>query len=273
MNFLKRYKMKFLSLMLALLFCGVVANAQVPSQTKGYFGQGQNRYDITLDQPTVAGQAIFVYVYAAGAQWLPGPVCALANSVSWFCNYNLFDSQGNQFNVVDKDIPTFTYIPASRGGPETITLIFARTQLENLSIVVVVFPDTLVLQDVVPARCDFPYWTYPNGTMQNICFPYSNGSFNGTDDSATLTSLPLTSSVPNELFFAIGDICNTCGGSKLAGTNGWADPIFGGELFMSYKTDAVVGTQEVVTMTATPPLLEGKYDYVAIQGFKVIPIQ
>lgn len=260
--------MKKGSLLLALLLC-TSAFAQTPTQVKGFFGQGQTSYTVPLDKPTVAGQAIFIYVYAPGAQWLPGPVCDLAylgNGNQPFCNYNLFDLQGNQFVSVNRDNPTFVYTPSSRGGADSITITFSLKDLVNLSLVVMVFPDTLVLQDVTPSECNFSIW----GKGNQICNPVvSGGSTIPNDETAMPASAVLVSSIPNELFIGIGH----GEAASLTASNGWASLVVGGEIFFSYKTDVAVGTQESFTLTASPALEEGDYCYLGIQGFKVIPIQ
>jgi hypothetical protein len=254
--------MRLLSIFLLLV--GSLA-AQTPTQVKPFYGAGRFTYQITLDQPTQPGQAIVLDIYAAGAEWQPGPVCALAQG---FCDYNLSDSQGNQFAPTNRDYPQLVYIPASKGGPETITVAYVNC-CYNLSAVVMVFPVTLVLQDVVPSRCDF----IPQSGQNSICNPrVTSNSIVGTDDSVTLSSLPLVSSVPNELFIGFGQY-----GSYLPQTFspaiGWSAPTFGGEVFLSYATVGPVGTRETFTLFASPGLLEGQYAYLGINGFKVIPIQ
>jgi hypothetical protein len=262
MNFLKRYKTKFLSLMLALLFCGVVANAQVPVQTKGFFGQGQTEYKITLDQPILAGQAIVLAIYDAGAPWSPGPVCSMAAP---FCDYNFYDSLGNQFVQVNKDNSRLLYVPASKGGAEMVTI--ENIYSNNVAVVIVVFPVTLVLQDVEPPRCDF----IPLVGQNRIC-QWHGDSTVGTDDTSVLTSYPLISSVPNELFIGYGAF--GLNGFSFLGGDGWADPVMSGsDPFLSYKTSGAVGTQETFTVYPSPAIPEGHYAYMGIQGFKVILIQ
>jgi hypothetical protein len=256
-------------LFITLLLLASPAFAQVPTQTKSFFGQSQTTYEIPLE-PTVAGQAIILDLYAAGALWQPGTVCALANQAynGPFCNYNLYDSQGNQFVQVNRDYTQVYYVPASKGGPETITVSYILGAPENVSAVAMVFPDTLVLQDVVPPRCDFR----PQGTQKQICNPWNPWlSVNPTDDTAVLSSFMLVSSVPNELFIGHGQP----GAARpvLTPTSGWSVPLWGGEVFLSYATVPTAGTQTTFTLAASPALGEGQYIYLGIQGFKVIPIQ
>lgn len=260
--------MKKLSL-IVVLFIATSAFAQTPAQVKGFFGQGQTSYQIALG-PTKAGQSIVIDVYAALAPWEPGPVCDLANQAfkGSFCNYNLYDSQRNQFIQVNRDEANMVYVPASKGGPETITVSYINGSPEDLSIVVTVWPDTLVLQDVVPPRCDFR----PLAGQAQICNPFNPWlSVMPNDATAMLTSYPLTVSVANELFIGHGQ----AGGARPTFTPGagWAVPMWGGEVFLSYATAGVAGTQETFTLFASPPLAENQYVYLGIQGFKVIPIK
>jgi hypothetical protein len=252
--------------LLPLLLFPLLLAAQTPTQVKGFFGQAQSHYDITLDQPTVAGQAIILHLYVAGSLWQPGPMCRLA-PVQSFCDYNLWDSQGNQFVQINRDYQNLLYIPASKGGTETITVVYTSQVPQNISVVVMVFPDTLVLQDSIASRCDF----YPATGQNTICHPYAGDSVNSTDDSTTLSSYPLTSSVSNELFIGFGQFGHCC--QTFTGAAGWSTPVWGGEVFLNYATAGPVGTQMTDTLLASPGLPEAQYAYMGINGFKVISIQ
>jgi hypothetical protein len=266
-------------LLFTILLLVVPTFAQTPTQVKAGFLQFHTSYSVTLDQPTVEGQAIILYFYGGGAQWEPSPTCALANYAEeaatkggLWCNYNLYDSQGNQFIQVNKDFPKFVYVPASKGGVETITISFAGPCCENLAFAAMVFPVTLVLKDVVPPLCNF----LPQSGQNQICNPWngSSGSVNNSDNTSTPESHTLTSSIPNELFIGLGDRSNQVV-STLTPINGWAAPIGapGSEVFLSYKTSGSTGTQETFSLLATPALSEQQYVYMGIQGFKAIPIQ
>lgn len=253
---------------LAGLLClfGTVISAQTPAQTKAFYGAGHTSYSVTLDQPTVKGQAIILELYVPGALWQPGPVCKLA---AGFCDYNLYDSQGNQFMQINRDYPSLLYVPASKGGTETITVVYANARgPQSIIVVALVFPDTLVLQDVVTPRCDF----LPQVGQQGICNPWNSANSTlGTDDSAVISSHPLTSSVPNELFVGFGNV--NPGIQTLIPSVGWAVPIGAAGTFLSYATSASVGTSMIFTLSLSPSLLEGQYGYMGLNGFKVIPIQ
>jgi hypothetical protein len=253
--------MKRLLLFLAFPFLLV---AQTPTQVKGFGGGGQGRYDITLE-PTLPGQAILLYFYGGNYQWDSNlAACAVVSAHS--CDWNLFDSQGNQFAQINRDNFKLLYVPASKGGPETITIAFAFNQ--SLSAVVMVFPDTLVLQDVVPAGC---FFRLQEAGENQVCFPWGGtGSELGSDDTTTLSSFSLVSSVQNELFIGTGQFGAP---QQFTPEDGWAPLLIGHETFMSYKTAATVGTTETFTVYASPALFEGQYAYLGIQGFKVIPIQ
>jgi hypothetical protein len=258
-------KMVFAGLMYLI---GFSALAQTPTQTKGFFGQAQTRYEITLDQPTIAGQAIILDVYAAGAIWQPGTLCTSSNLAIQICNFNLYDSQGNQFVQVNRDYPSLLYVPASKGGIETITISYALAAPENLGFVAMVFPYTLVLQDVVPPRCDFR----PQSNQNQICNPWNSGlSVLGSDATTVISSYPLISSVPNELFIGHGQF--GLNGTVFTALDGWATPVQASDPFISYKVSGPVGTEETFTVSASPALPEGHYAYLGIEGFKVIPIQ
>src|SRR6202795_2093506 len=251
-----------------LLFVST-ALAQTPTQVKGFFGQANTKYQITLDHPTISGQAIVMQLYASGALWQTGPVCALAYQAfgTPFCDYNLTDSQMNQFVQVNRDYPGLLYVPASKGGIETITVSYAGPQNNNLSVIITVWPDTLVLQDVITPRCDW----LPTGNQKQICDPWNSGfSFTGSEGVGSMASYSLVSSVPNELFIGWGSTGIVT--PTFTATNGWATPMFGGGLFLSYKTSGPIGTSEMFTLTINPPLPDEKYVWAGIQGFKVIPI-
>jgi hypothetical protein len=259
--------MKLIRVILVLLLYCTISRAQIPTQTKGFFGQGQSIFNVTLDKPILKGQAVVAQIYAAGSQWQPGPVCLAASYYGDFCSYNLYDSQGNQFVQVNRDYTGLYYIPASKGGTETITVAYSIPSPQNLSLIVMVFPVTLVLQDVAEPRCDF----LPEGNQHQICNPWnSNMSDTWGEDTATLTSYTLTSSVPNELFIGGGSMAVS---RPLTPSSGWSVPEWGGEQFLSYKTSGPVGTSETFSVALSPPLGPEQYGYTSIQGFKAIPIQ
>ena len=242
-------------------FLAVPLVGQTPTQVKTFFGAGRARYDIPLS-PTLPGQAIVMYFYFATNEWQTGPIC-VGNP---FCDWRIFDSQGNQFAQVNRDDEKLLYIPSTKGGAETITLVSLAPG--NLSFVAMIFPDTLIVQDVSPAYCNQPL----------LCFPYvSSGSTVATDDSTVISSYPLLSSVPHELFIGIGQCGTQChaGLANLVFTPaaGWSAPVWGGEIFMSHATVPAKDTRQTFTLFPSPPLGESNYAYLGIQGFKAIPIQ
>lgn len=250
----------------AILILGLAMNvtagtAQTPTQVKAIFQPGSTVHEITLDQPTKQGEAIIVHAYiGAGYQWQASVLCGL--SPTW-CSLMLEDSQGNSFVQVNSDYAQLWYIPASKGGTEKITLRFSTPH--NLAAVVTVWPVSLILMDYTPPRCN--QIAVPG--EQQLCDPWNPAwSSLPSDDTATPQSFPLTTSVQNELIIAWG----SCTQESLTVPPDWFGPYRGGEVFLAYSTVQTAGSPVTLTMSTSPPLTEGQYMYIGLNGFKVIPL-
>jgi hypothetical protein len=262
--------------MLLFFMFSIVCGAQTPTQTKTYFAGGRTVHQITLDQPTQQGQALVVHIYyGCCGSWWPNPICAL--EPGW-CNYTVSDSQGNSFVVLNTDYPALLYVPATKGGPETITVLFS--QPSSLSIVATAWPVSLIAMDKNPARCN----QLPMNGQQELCIPWVGATSNSnSDDTASPTSQPITTSVDNELLIGWGQCGTFCfyrfdpisGQSPIetfSAAPGWSAPLFGGEVFLAWGTAGPAGSQAAFSTIATPPLAEGQYMYTGINGFWVKPI-
>lgn len=257
--------MKLLNLVACcLLGCAALAQPEhaqslAPVQTKTFFGEGGTDYDITLDQPVTPGDALVVEVYAAqGYPWSANILCALQ---PYWCNWYMLDSQGNRFQQVNEDYWGTYYVPAAKGGRETISIYYSVPN--NISVVVMEFPVSLMLVDVTPPRCD----QNPVNGQPTLCDPRrgTNSSIS-SDNTATPSSYTITSTFANELFVGNGQLGNRF--ESFTGLNGWSDPAWGGEVYLNYLFVPNAGTAVTDTFLSSPPLAEGRYIYMSIAGFK-----
>jgi hypothetical protein len=171
---------------------------------------------------------------------------------------SISDTQGNIWIQANKDTNEFQYVGAGVGGPETITLTFPDR--EYAYVIIGEFSGSWELKDVIPPRCLPPTCGPLNGAQ----------SLQYNDNTSMPSSLPLTTTQPNELVFGYGNADSAPtynAGDVIAGT-GWTLVGFTPNRMLQFTVMANPG---VVTSTFNQPFLpEGIYATEGIVAFRSI---
>lgn len=226
--------LKIVTFLALLVFSTLPASAQTitPVQSTTTLQVGVNLTKAL--QPTQAGDLVVMYGMFGS-------------------NPTITDSQGNIWFQANSDDNEIQYTTV-KAGPETITVTFPTAAYWK--VVIVEFPGSWVLADILPQRCLAP------------CSPVFGGqSLSYNDETTTPSSFPLTTTSPGELVIGYGNYDSMWPppGAPTAET-GWAMAGFIPNRAMQYTIQSAAGP---ITSIFTQPFLpNGIYATEGIIAFK-----